>query len=138
MTRAASRKWSEHSEQTDSSVSCKLTPRIPGSPLHLANMAGVLYSLTIQINPDYLDEFMELMKGHVAGCRAEPGCLRFDFLKKKDSDNEFIFYEAYVDDAASAAHRETEHFKRYIEFRKREGVVVGSTFHYSGEGIDFQ
>ena len=64
--------------------------------------------------------------------------MRFDLLKKKDTDNEFIFYEAYVDDAASVAHRETEHFARYIAFRKKEGNILDSTFHYSAEAIDFQ
>ena len=45
----------------------------------------------------------------------EPGCLRFDVIRDRDDPNCLNFYEVYQDDAALAVHRQTPHFKVYLE-----------------------
>ena len=44
------------------------------------------------------------MKEDIKGTRVEPGCLRFDMLKEKGSDNKFIIYETYVNREALNQH----------------------------------
>ena len=46
--------------------------------------------------------------------RAEPGCLMLQVHRDPEDAQVFYFYEQYVDEAALAAHAETEHWKRYI------------------------
>lgn len=49
----------------------------------------------------------------------EPSCLLYHANVDPDNENLYCLYEVYSDEAAVAAHRETPHFKQYIE-----GVVV--------------
>ncbi|HUD39534.1 MAG TPA: putative quinol monooxygenase [Streptosporangiaceae bacterium] len=56
---------------------------------------------------------------HVAATRLEPGCLRFIAYRSRTSPRQFLLYEQYTDEEALASHRETPHFREYIE-----GTVV--------------
>jgi len=40
----------------------------------------------------------------------EPGVLRFDVLKDRDVAGTYYLYEAYIDEASTVAHKETEHY----------------------------
>ena len=46
--------------------------------------------------------------------REEPGCLLLQAHRDPDDPQIFYFYEQYVDEAALAAHAETDHWKHYI------------------------
>lgn len=56
-----------------------------------------------------------ILRGMVTHTRREPGCQRYDFYRSATATGERIFclIEAYADDAAIQAHRETEHYKQY-------------------------
>jgi len=43
----------------------------------------------------------------------EPGILRFDVVREADSPARFVLVEAYRDDLAPAAHKETAHYLRW-------------------------
>lgn len=43
----------------------------------------------------------------------EPGVLRFDFLQSADDPTVFFLYEAYSDEAATKAHKETPHYRAW-------------------------
>ncbi|HHH45787.1 MAG TPA: antibiotic biosynthesis monooxygenase [Thiotrichales bacterium] len=45
----------------------------------------------------------------------EPGNLRFDVLQSEEDPARFVLYEVYVDEAAAAAHKETDHYLRWRE-----------------------
>ena len=47
----------------------------------------------VEIQPERLDEFLEVMKVDAEGSRTEEGCLRFDFLQDQENPNRFFFYE---------------------------------------------
>lgn len=64
----------------------------------------------VHVKPEYLREFVEAIRANHEGSIREPGCLRFDVLQSPDDPTRFVLYEAYRDEAASAAHKETAHY----------------------------
>ena len=49
----------------------------------------------------------------VRAAREEPGCLLLLAHRDPDDPRVFLFYEHFADEAALAAHAETEHFRRH-------------------------
>ena len=58
--------------------------------------------------------------------RSEPGCLYYRLHRSNDDPDLFIFYEAYVDEAALEVHRNSPHIATYRKRRNDEGLAVGS------------
>lgn len=83
----------------------------------------------VKVKPANISEFIAATeKNHLQSVK-EPGNLHFDVLQKGEDPCEFALYEAYVDQASSAAHKDTAH---YLEWREtvapwmaepRKGVV---------------
>ena len=48
----------------------------------------------VEIEPNRVDEFLEVMKVDAEGSRTEEGCLRFDLLRDQENPCRFFFYEA--------------------------------------------
>ena len=71
--------------------------------------------VTVHVKPEYVSQFLDAARENAGHARNEPGCLRFDIIQDREDSNRFRLYEIYRDDAALAVHRETAHFKRYIE-----------------------
>jgi quinol monooxygenase YgiN len=72
--------------------------------------------VTVRVKPEHLAEFLAAARHNAEHAVAdEPGCLRFDIVQDREDTHLFRFYEVYKDDAALAAHRQTPHFKMYIE-----------------------
>lgn len=72
--------------------------------------------VTVRVKPEHLSAFLPAAQENARHAVAdEPGCLRFDIIRDRDDAHLFRFYEVYKDDAALAAHRQTPHFKTYIE-----------------------
>lgn len=46
--------------------------------------------------------------------REEPGCIMLQVHRDPQDGQVFYFYEQYADEAALAAHADTEHWKHYI------------------------
>lgn len=65
------------------------------------------------VSPDHVDEFVEATVDNARASVREPGNVRFDILRSAEDPTRFVFYEAYVDGAAAAAHKETEHYLRW-------------------------
>ncbi len=67
----------------------------------------------VTVRPDRVADFIEATRrNHEASVR-EPGNLRFDVLQSADDPARFILYEAYVDEAAAAAHKSTAHYAEW-------------------------
>jgi autoinducer 2-degrading protein len=76
----------------------------------------IVLLVTMHVKQEHLSEFLDLARYNAHHATAdEPGCLRFDIVQDRDDPTCFRFYEVYKDDAALATHRQTAHFKRYIE-----------------------
>jgi len=72
--------------------------------------------MEVQIKPERLNEFLQLIRDDAErSVQDEPGCLRFDVLQDTEDEHKFYYYEVYKDEAARLAHRETPHFKKYVE-----------------------
>jgi (4S)-4-hydroxy-5-phosphonooxypentane-2,3-dione isomerase len=75
----------------------------------------LVLQVTVRVKPEHRDAFLSAACHNADSARNEPGCLRFDVIQDRDEPHCFYFHEVYHDDAALAAHRETAHFKAYIE-----------------------
>ena len=69
----------------------------------------------INIKPDRVEEFLEVFRANHEGAIREPGNLRFDVLQDPKVKTRFFIYEAYQDDAAVQAHKETPHYLACVE-----------------------
>ena len=63
------------------------------------------------VKPEHADDWPEISRAFTEACRAEEGCLWFDWSRSLDDPNEYVLVEAFRDDAAGAAHVQSEHFK---------------------------
>jgi quinol monooxygenase YgiN len=68
---------------------------------------------SITPKPEHVAEVEALMREMVVQTRKEPGNVRYDLLRRADGAPGFHLYEAYVDEAAVQAHRESAHFVAY-------------------------
>jgi len=82
----------------------------------------------VYVKEEYIDPFIEAtLENHRASIQ-EPGNLRFDVLQDDENPAKFTLYEAYESEEAAAAHKKTEHYKKWKETvadwmdKPREGV----------------
>jgi len=94
--------------------------------------------VTVEVKPERVDEFLEVMNIDTEGSRKEPGCMRFDLLRSSDKDNVFHFYEAYKDADAIAFHKEQPHYQKWADFKASGGIVDGSQTVAKATGANFQ
>ena len=88
---------------------------LPASQRVEAQSAGMFVNaVDLDILPAERDNFLVAIKENGAAAAKEPGCKRFDILNLASDPNHFLLYEVYDNEAAFKAHRETEHFKKYI------------------------
>jgi autoinducer 2-degrading protein len=84
----------------------------------------------VKVRPEFLEEFIEATtRNHLQSVK-EPGNVRFDVLQKQEDPTEFALYEAYEDQASSAAHKGTPH---YLEWRE----TVAPWMAVSREGVKY-
>ncbi len=82
----------------------------------------------LEVGEEALPQFVNEAAANAAESRKEPGVIQFDLLRRTDAQNQFMLYEVYKDEAALEAHRQTAHFKRWLEvgvptLTKREKVL---------------
>jgi autoinducer 2-degrading protein len=71
--------------------------------------------ITVNVKPGKEEAFEEATRKNHEGSLAEPGVLRFDVLKDRDTSGRYYLYEVYRDDAAAKAHKETAHYAAWKE-----------------------
>jgi autoinducer 2-degrading protein len=64
----------------------------------------------IRVKPERVADFIEAIAANHEGSVREPGNYRFDILQSADDPTRFVAYEAYRDEAAVKAHKETAHY----------------------------
>ncbi|AJJ62710.1 (4S)-4-hydroxy-5-phosphonooxypentane-2,3-dione isomerase [Yersinia aldovae] len=69
----------------------------------------------INVKEDKVEQFIEVFRANHQGSILEPGNLRFDVLQDESIPTRFYIYEAYVDEAAVAAHKKTPHYLKCVE-----------------------
>ncbi len=72
----------------------------------------IFITAKFRVLPEYADRWAELSGDFTRACRAEDGCLWFDWSRSLDDPEEYVLVEAFRDGDAGAAHVGSEHFKQ--------------------------
>jgi autoinducer 2-degrading protein len=64
----------------------------------------------VNVKAEHVADFIESMRVNHEHSILEPGNLRFDIPQSPEDPTRFIAYEAYRDEAAAKAHKETAHY----------------------------
>ena len=72
----------------------------------------IVITAKFRVLPEHADEWPEISRAFTEACRAEEGCLWFDWSRSLDDANEFVLVEAFRDGDAGGAHVQSEHFKQ--------------------------
>lgn len=72
----------------------------------------IFITAKFRVLPEHADRWPEITADFTAATRAEPGCLWFDWSRSLDDPAEYVLVEAFRDDAAGAAHVQSDHFKQ--------------------------
>ena len=80
-----------------------------------AQTAGGVYinAVDLVVIPSEMPKFLEAIKENGANAVKEPGCREFNITVLANNPNHVFLYEVYDNEAALAAHRNTDHFKKY-------------------------
>jgi quinol monooxygenase YgiN len=68
-----------------------------------------------RVKPEYVEAFREATISNARASRQEPGIARFDLLQQEDDPLRFQLFEVYRTREANAAHKETAHYRQWVE-----------------------
>jgi len=71
--------------------------------------------VNIHVKSEHIDAFQQATIENTSNSRKEPGVAQFDFLQDTGDPAHFVLIEAYRDQDAIAAHRQTAHFLAWAE-----------------------
>lgn len=69
----------------------------------------------VHVRPECVQEFCEATIENARHSIQEPGIARFDVVQQTDDPTRFVLIEAYHDEAATRAHKETSHYAKWRE-----------------------
>jgi quinol monooxygenase YgiN len=69
----------------------------------------------IEVKPEHVDAFKVACADNSRNSLKEPGIARFDVLQQQDDPTKFVLVEIYTTDEAPAAHKQTDHYRRWAE-----------------------
>lgn len=69
----------------------------------------------VDVKPEFVEAFKAITIYNHDNSRKEAGNIRFDVLQSNDDPTKFTLYEVFADEAAAAAHKQTEHYLRWRE-----------------------
>ena len=72
----------------------------------------IFITVKFLVRPEHAEQWPQVVEGFTRSTRAEPGCLWFDWSRSLDEPTEYVLVEAFRDDAAGAAHVQSDHFRR--------------------------
>ncbi len=91
----------------------------------------------IKVLPDYIDLFIQASTENHMESVKEPGNLRFDLLRSDDNPARFVLYEAYENESAATAHKETAHYLKWRETVAPWMAVPREGIRYTGLQPEF-
>lgn len=65
----------------------------------------------VRVKPEFVEAFKQATLANASNSVKEPGIARFDVIQQTDDPTRFILVEVYKTPEASAAHKETVHYK---------------------------
>jgi (4S)-4-hydroxy-5-phosphonooxypentane-2,3-dione isomerase len=67
----------------------------------------------VVVKPGREEAFLDATRTNHERSVEEPGNLRFDVLRSHNEPARFVLYEAYLDEEAARAHKETTHYAEW-------------------------
>jgi autoinducer 2-degrading protein len=67
----------------------------------------------VHVKAEHVSSFLAVTRENHLQSVQEPGNLRFDVLQSADDATRFVLYEAYANEAAAAAHKQTTHYANW-------------------------
>lgn len=67
----------------------------------------------VHVKPEFVQAFSAATVENATHSVQEPGIARFDVIQQQDDPTRFILVEVYRTQAATTAHKETEHYARW-------------------------
>jgi len=86
----------------------------------------------IHVAPEHVDAFIDATRANHEASIREPGNVRFDVLRSTEDPTRFVLYEAYVDEAAALAHKETPHYEEWRSTAEPMMAEPRERFRYDG------
>lgn len=112
----------------------KVASEIRADAAHEAPVVAVIH---VQVKADALDDFKVAIGHNAKGSRMEPGCYRFDVVQDQEDPTKFVFYEAYKNADAVAAHRASPHFNVWNDFKETGAVTHFDRKLFNGVNYTF-
>ncbi len=75
----------------------------------------LVLQVNLRVKPEHVDAFRAATTANAKGSLAEPGVARFDVLQNEEDPTRFMLVEAYRSRDAIAAHKETPHYRAWVE-----------------------
>ena len=75
---------------------------------------GLIVTAFWEAKPEDVDFLLGVIGKFLPQAQGEPGCLAFRIHQSLAEPHKFFFYEVFRDEAAFAAHSQSEHFKALI------------------------
>ncbi|MFO7932440.1 MAG: antibiotic biosynthesis monooxygenase [Bacteroidales bacterium] len=69
----------------------------------------------VEVKSEHIEDFIRAITANHKLSLKEPGNVRFDVLQQQDNPARFAIYEAYENEEAAAAHKETSHYLTWRE-----------------------
>lgn len=67
----------------------------------------------VHVRSECVQEFCQATIENARNSIQEPGIARFDVVQQTDNPTQFVLVEAYHDEAATKAHKETPHYAKW-------------------------
>lgn len=75
----------------------------------------IFITAKFSVLPEYADQWPEISGDFTRATQAEEGCLWYEWSRSIVDPHEYVLVEAFRDDAAGAAHVQSDHFKKATE-----------------------
>jgi quinol monooxygenase YgiN len=72
----------------------------------------IFITAKFKVKPEHADNWPQITAEFTQACRAEPGCLWFDWSRSVADPNEYVLVEAFRDGDAGGAHVQSAHFRK--------------------------
>ena len=88
----------------------------------------------LHVKEEHLDAFKAATAENARNSIQEPGITRFDVIQQADDPTRFVLVEVYRQESDTALHRQTQHFKHWLEMAapmlvsERERILYHNVF----------
>ncbi len=72
----------------------------------------IFITARFRVLPQDAERWPEITQGFTRATRSEPGCLWFEWSRSVDDPAVYVLVEAFRDEAAGAAHVQSDHFRQ--------------------------